>query len=82
MMTINTADKRFLMEERTDPNSVYILAHVRQEIEGNLESVFSARKSIYHNGYLIFINVVVDATRPRALAILNDYLVALTIESI
>lgn len=70
------------LEQQQDPQSAVIMAHFRQEIDGELETVFSARKLIFHKGYLISVNVVVDSSKPEALKNLKDHLKAIRVVSI
>lgn len=79
---MKTTEELIWFEQQADPNSVIVLAHLRSELDGKLETVFSARKLLYHNGYLLFANVVVDSSRPNALKTIKEYLAALSIKSV
>jgi hypothetical protein len=77
-----TTDELIWFEDQTDPNELVALAHMRSEIEGVPETIFSARKFLYHNGYLVVANVYVDSSSPDALRTIRTYLDALNIVSI
>lgn len=79
---MKTIDELIWLEQRTDPNSVVTLAHMCSELDAELVASFSARKVIYHDGYLVFVNVYVDSSLPEALSTTKSYLDALTINSI
>lgn len=69
-------------EQQEDPNAVVLLAHLRGESVGEKSTEFSARKLIFHEGYVLFANVFVDASQPNALAIIKSFVEAISIKSI
>lgn len=79
---LSTYEELVWLEEQNDPNSITALSHFRTETDGELETTFSARKLMYHDGYMVFANIVVDASKPNALQDIQDYLVGINIESI
>lgn len=70
------------LDDQRDQNSVVILAQMRSQIGGEKDDVFSARKLIFHQGYLLFVNIVVDSSKPAALREIRSWLPAISIESI
>lgn len=81
-VAIKTTEELIWFEEQADPNSIVVLAHLRLEVDGKRETVFSARKILYRNGYLVFANVVLDASHPNALRTLKQYLAVLSIKDL
>jgi len=80
--TNRTHDELIWLEDQKDQNSVVILAQMRSQVGDALDDVFSARKLIFYRGYLLFANIVVDASKPDALAEVRSYLAAVAIEAI
>lgn len=80
--TDRTSDELLWLEDQRDPNSVIMLAQMRSLIGDERDDVFSARKLIFYRGYLLFVNVVVDSSKPDALRTVQSYLSAIAIESI
>ena len=77
-----TREELVWFENQKDEKSVVILTQMRTQIGDAKDDVFSARKLIYHKGYLVFANVVVDSSRPDALSEIRAYLTKISIEAI
>lgn len=79
---VKTIDELFWIDKQSDPSSVILLLHNRSKVDGVIETVFSARKLLYFNGFLIFVNVIVDSSKPDALKVIKEYLDQIYITSI
>lgn len=77
-----TTEELLWFEQQRDTFSAALLAHLRQEFDGKLETVLSARKFLYHDGYVVFVNIAVDASNPDALKTLKQYVDSIRIISI
>ena len=72
----------FWFEKQDDPYSATVLSLISTNREGKILDHFSARKVMFHNGYMLFANVVVDANKPDALNEIRDYLSSLRVLSV
>ncbi len=70
------------IEDQNDPNSATTLSYIRVMRDEDNPEQFSARKIMYHNGYMIFANVVVDANQAAALSNIRKYLNDLKLVSV
>ena len=77
-----TTEELVWLEEQTDPDSAVVLAHLRSQVDGTLEATFSARKIMFHSGYVLFVNIHLDSSSPGALSTIRSFLDALKIVSI
>lgn len=78
----STVDDLVWFEHQRDPLSVVVLARIEVEEEGKRWTEFTARKIMYHRGFIVFANVAVDAAQAGALSTLKQYLVELSIVDI
>ncbi|MDP3070636.1 MAG: hypothetical protein Q8N18_10120 [Opitutaceae bacterium] len=81
-ITNRTHQELIWLEDQKEMNSVIVMAQMRSQLGDDRDDVFSARKIIYHKGYLVFANVVVDSSKPDALSEIRSYLSAIKVESI
>lgn len=79
---LHTSDELLWLEKQQDPTSVVVLANMTSTIDGRSVKVFSARKIIYHEGYLVTVDVVLDATQADALASLKEYVESIKVSRI
>lgn len=70
------------VENQRDPSSVVVLAYIDEKVEGKDSRVYSARKLIYFNGYVLVVNVVVSAVEFDALNVLQRYLSDVSVEGL
>jgi hypothetical protein len=70
------------LEKQDDPSSATVLSLLSTNREGKILDRFSARKVMYHNGFMLFANVVVDANKPDALNEIRNYLNYLRVLSV
>jgi hypothetical protein len=65
-----------------DPNAVVLLSRNQLQAAGNIYDGLSARKIIYHSGYLVTVDVVVSDDGPDALNELQKLVDAVRIREI
>ncbi len=70
------------LEEQNDPDSIVMFSQTRVTANGRVLVLFNGRKTIYFDGYVIFANVAVDASKPDSLKMLKDFLNSIGIKSI
>jgi hypothetical protein len=70
------------IEKQDDPSTATILCHINANREGQIIEHLSARKVMYHNGFMMFANVVVEANKPDALNEIRNYLNSLHLLSV
>lgn len=69
-------------EESSAPDSAVILSHISAKREHEQPEQFSARKVMYHKGYIVFANLAVDANQPDALREIRKKLEEIRLESV
>lgn len=72
----------FSNTQSADPNAVILLSRNQLQADGLSFDDLTARKIIYHNGYLVTVDVVVAADRPDALNELQRFIEAVRIQEI
>lgn len=63
----------FTSIESSDPNAVVVLSRNQLQADGVSHDDFSARKIIYHNGYIVMVDIIVAADQPGALSQLREF---------
>ncbi len=79
---IGLKEQSFSATSSPDPNSVVILSRNQLEVAGTVYDDLSARKIIYHNGFLVTVGVVIAADSPDALSELQRLVDAIHVRDI
>jgi hypothetical protein len=79
---LQTTDSLVWSEIDSDPNTIIIFSHTQAAANGLRVSVFTAQKTILHNGYAVFAQVSIDSSLPNALKTLKTYLDQISIKGI
>lgn len=80
--SVKIANDIVWLEEQNAPDSIVLLSQTQLIVNGAETAVISGKKTIYFNGFVIFVEVKVDASKADALNLLKEFLNTIRIKSI